>query len=66
MGVKGDNVLLAGGERGGRSPPKKVAKAAKQTFAAVPDLLTLKQKNTAVLTKTAPIQYQGGLIHIKI
>ncbi|MBR6243354.1 MAG: hypothetical protein IKQ90_07665, partial [Ruminococcus sp.] len=26
MGVKGDNVLLAGGERGGRSPPKEVAK----------------------------------------
>ena len=26
MGVKRDNVPFAGGERGGRSPPKKVAK----------------------------------------
>ena len=44
MGVKGDNVLLAGVHEGTESP-NKVAKAAKRTFAAGLDLLTLKQKN---------------------
>ena len=42
MGVKGDNVLLAGVHEGTESP-KNVAKAAKRTFAAGLDLLTLKQ-----------------------
>ena len=37
-------ILLAGGERGGRSPPKKVVKRAKLRFTAGLDLLTLKQE----------------------
>ena len=41
MGVKGDDVLLAGVNEGTESP-NKVAKAAKRTFAAVPDLLSRK------------------------
>ena len=41
MGVKGDNVLLAGVNEGTESP-NKVAKQAKRCFAAVPDLLPLK------------------------
>ena len=43
MGVKGDDVLLAGVNEGTESP-KNVAKAAKRTFAAAPDLLTLRQQ----------------------
>ena len=41
MGVKRDNVPFAGVYEGTESP-NKVAKAAKRTFAAVPDLLSLK------------------------
>ena len=52
MGVKRDNVPFAGGERGGRSPPKEVAKEAKRTFAAGLDLLTLKQENVTPEHKT--------------
>ena len=48
MGVKGDNVLLAGGERGGRSPPNKSAKQAERCFAAGGDLLTLKQSKLPI------------------
>ena len=44
MGVKGDDILLAGVHEGTESP-NKVAKAAKRTFAAGLDLLTLKQRN---------------------
>ena len=44
MGVKGDNVLLAGVNEGTESP-KNVAKQAKRCFAAGLDLLTLKQSN---------------------
>ena len=44
MGVKGDVILLAGVHEGTESP-NKAAKAAKRTFAAGLDLLTLKQKN---------------------
>ena len=44
MGVKGDNVLLAGVNEGTESP-KNVAKEAKRTFAAGLDLLSLKQRN---------------------
>ena len=42
MGVKRDNVPFAGVHEGTESP-KNVAKAAKRTFAAGLDLLTLKQ-----------------------
>ena len=42
MGVKGDVILLAGVSEGTESP-NKAAKAAKRTFAAGLDLLTLKQ-----------------------
>ena len=42
MGVKRDNVPFAGVNEGTESP-NKVAKAAKRTFAAGLDLLTLKQ-----------------------
>ena len=42
MGVKGDDILLAGVHEGTESP-KKAAKEAKRTFAAGLDLLTLKQ-----------------------
>ena len=48
MGVKGDNVLLAGGERGGRSPPKKVVKRAKLRFTAGLDLLSRKQSKLQI------------------
>ena len=41
MGVKGDNILLAGVNEGTESP-NKVAKEAKRTFAAGLDLLPLK------------------------
>ena len=44
MGVKGDDILLAGVHEGTESP-NKVAKAAKRTFAAGLDLLTLKKSN---------------------
>ena len=44
MGVKGDDVLLAGVNEGTESP-NKVAKAAKRTFAAGLDLLPLKPEN---------------------
>ena len=44
MGVKGDNIPLAGVHEGTESP-NKVAKEAKRTFAAGLDLLTLKQEN---------------------
>ncbi|MBR6243402.1 MAG: hypothetical protein IKQ90_07905 [Ruminococcus sp.] len=44
MGVKGDVILLAGVHEGTESPDK-VAKAAKRTFAAGLDLLSLKQSN---------------------
>ena len=43
MGVKRDNVPFAGVHEGTESP-NKAAKAAKRTFAAGLDLLTLKQK----------------------
>ena len=45
MGVKGDVILLAGVHEGTESP-KEVAKAAKRTFAAGLDLLSLKQSNS--------------------
>ena len=45
MGVKGDVILLAGVHEGTESPDK-VAKAAKRTFAAGLDLLSLKQSNS--------------------
>ena len=47
MGVKRDNVPFAGVNEGTESP-KNVAKAAKRTFAAVPDLLHLKQSNLTI------------------
>ena len=47
MGVKRDNVPFAGVNEGTESP-KNVAKAAKRTFAAVPDLLTLKQSKLTI------------------
>ena len=50
MGVKGDNVLLAGVNEGTESP-KNAAKQAKRCFAAVPDLLTLKQSKPPAAKK---------------
>ena len=47
MGVKGDNVLLAGVNEGTESP-NKVAKAAKRTFAAGLDLRCLKQRKPKI------------------
>ena len=47
MGVKGDNVLLAGVNEGTESP-NKVAKEAKRTFAAGLDLLHLKKSKLSI------------------
>ncbi len=47
MGVKRDNVPFAGVHEGTESP-KKVAKAAKRTFAAGLDLLSLKQSKLQI------------------
>ena len=47
MGVKRDNVPFAGVHEGTESP-KKVAKAAKRTFAAGLDLLSLKQSKLTI------------------
>ena len=44
MGVKGDDILLAGVNEGTESPNKS-AKAAKRTFAAGLDLQCLKKSN---------------------
>ena len=52
MGVKGDNILLAGVNEGTESP-NKVAKAAKRTFAAGLDLLSLKQSKITANTRAA-------------
>ena len=61
MGVKRDNVPFAGGERGGRSPPKNAAKAAKRTFAAGLDLLPLKQIKLTIHNLK---KYTAGLLDI--
>ena len=45
MGVKGDVIVLAGVHEGTEAP-NKAAKAAKRTFAAGLDLLSLKQSNS--------------------
>ncbi len=47
MGVKRDNVPFAGVNEGTESP-NKVAKAAKRTFAAGLDLLSLKQRKPKI------------------
>ena len=64
VGVKRDNVPFAGGERGGRSPPKEVAKAAKRTFAAGLDLLSLKQSKLQIHNRRPDIfRKQNNIFH---
>ena len=53
MGVKGDNVLLAGVHEGTESP-KNAAKEAKRTFAAGLYLLSLKQADFPCITNGMP------------
>ncbi len=65
MGVKGDDILLAGVNEGTESP-NKVAKAAKRTFAAGLDLLTLKQSNPPPLQfRTCPVR-DIAIMHYKL
>ena len=71
MGVKGDNVLLAGVNEGTESP-KKVAKAAKRTFAAGLDLLSRRQSKPPAKSKASEAMLCGGrrnaapTVHIRI